>query len=315
MSYDRLRTRGVVLLIVWLAVLAVSARVAVGQPREPTLLYSRTPDFKGWQTQIHTHGLSSGVTTPISEPLWGSWAFDWSLDGRRIAYGGTLGLTVVDWRGNDPQTFAKGVASGIWMCDWSPDGRDVLFSGSVGGRSEIFAVHLATGRADRLAGLPGGSNGEPEWSPNGRQIAFIGELDVYTMDADGRNTVRLTETWERESSATWAPHGDEIAYLFEYREIRAMRPDGKKERLIVRADGALDNIWSVSWTADPSLLVYTEVRPNGGRIVSIRHDGSDRRVLMEEDGVHYSSARLLLPGLAVDAGGKLATTLGRLKSE
>ena len=55
----------------------------------------------------------------------------------------------------------------------------------------------------------------PAWSPDGTRIAFTsyrdGNHEIYVMDADGRNVIRLTNNsgW----SPAWSPDGARIAFV------------------------------------------------------------------------------------------------------
>ena len=72
---------------------------------------------------------------------------------------------------------------------WSPDGEKIAFHG--GG---IFVMDR-NGR-NRMQLSPKGRH--PDWSPDGRKIAFysnlhnIAQQDIYVMNADGANIVRVT---------------------------------------------------------------------------------------------------------------------------
>ena len=48
---------------------------------------------------------------------------------------------------------------------------------------------------------------EPVWSPNGRRIAFVsyldGDADIFTMDADGDNQLRLTSNDFEDTGPSW----------------------------------------------------------------------------------------------------------------
>lgn len=74
------------------------------------------------------------------------------------------------------------------------------------------------------------------WSPDGRRLAFAsgvdpsGRGDIYAVNVDGTNLVRLTNTPSLpDSSPTWSPNSDEIAFQ-SYR-------DGHIEIYVVNADG------------------------------------------------------------------------------
>ena len=57
----------------------------------------------------------------------------------------------------------------------------------------------------------------PAWSPDGEKIAFvriapIGNKDIYVVNADGTNVVRLTTAPSFEGTPAWSPDGRTIAF-------------------------------------------------------------------------------------------------------
>lgn len=101
----------------------------------------------------------------------------------------------------------------------------------------------------------------PSMSPDGRYIAFIsdraGNLDVWRMDADGGNPVRLTTTEEAEIHPYWSPDARRIVYNKRVPGQRlyalwSMAVDGTDKREILR---------------DEDLNSYAQVSPDGRFIV------------------------------------------------
>ena len=93
---------------------------------------------------------------------------------------------------------------------WSPDGEKIAFHG--GG---IFVMDR-NGR-NRIQLSPKGRH--PDWSPDGTKIAFysnlhnIAQQDIYVMNADGANIVRLTNHPKSDRLPAWSPDGQWIAFM------------------------------------------------------------------------------------------------------
>ena len=93
---------------------------------------------------------------------------------------------------------------------WSPDGEKIAFHG--GG---IFVMDR-NGR-NRMQLSPKGRH--PDWSPDGRKIAFysnlhnIAQQDIYVMNADGANIVRVTNHPKSDRLPAWSPDGRWIAFM------------------------------------------------------------------------------------------------------
>ena len=81
---------------------------------------------------------------------------------------------------------------------WSPDGSKIAFDSqrlAVG-----YDIYVMTAEGKKLERLTDGegNNGSPVYSPNGTKIAFVssrgGDNNIYLMDTNGRNVVKLTRT-------------------------------------------------------------------------------------------------------------------------
>ncbi len=63
-----------------------------------------------------------------------------------------------------------------------------------------------------------GGSGRPDWSPDGKRIAYVshvadGKGDIWLMDPDGENKVRLTlDSSSYDYDPAWSPDGRWIVY-------------------------------------------------------------------------------------------------------
>jgi Tol biopolymer transport system component len=145
---------------------------------------------------------------------------------------------------------------------WSPDGKSIAFT-----RCKVAAPD-SRGRTENSCGIyvvsPDGSglrkladrSSAPAFSADGTRIAFVSDRDengihqtgedeedfaneLYVMDADGSSPRRLTTSPELdESSPTWSPDGDWIAYAREgpasfVEQVMLTNGDGSCSRVLI----------------------------------------------------------------------------------
>lgn len=143
---------------------------------------------------------------------------------------------------------------------YTPSG-DILYESMAAGQWDIYWMpygEMDDGGAgiERLTEAPS-LNRMPSMSPDGRYIAFIsdraGNRDVWRMNADGSNLLRLTDTEEAEIHPYWTPDSRRIVYNKRVSGERlyalwSMAADGTDKREILR---------------DQELNSYAQVSPNG----------------------------------------------------
>jgi TolB protein len=127
------------------------------------------------------------------------------------------------------------------------------------GNPEIYLVRLNGTDLKRLTDDVA-ADLEPAWSPDGRRIAFASDrggngFDLYVMEADGSNVVRLTHDGSSRTPA-WSPDGKKVAFS----SVR----DGQFGIYVLTLDGNLDSPMHLGhdrgWNSDPAWS------PDGARI-------------------------------------------------
>jgi Tol biopolymer transport system component len=125
---------------------------------------------------------------------------------------------------------------------------------------------------------------------NGK-IAFTssrdGTQEIYVMNADGTNQVRLTNNLLVEAHPTWSPDGRKIAFLKQNAggdfSISVMNADGTNPQVIT-AINYVNSIWSMSWSPDGGRIAFQE----NGDIFIVNVNGSNRQHLIRGDMPSWS---------------------------
>jgi hypothetical protein len=157
---------------------------------------------------------------------------------------------------------------------WSPDGRSlVLTRGRYDGPSELIVLSAdGTGTYRRI-----GEGIDPVWSPDGSRIAFAssrsGNSDIYLMNPDGAEVVRLTDDPEDEMSPAWSPDGREIVFVRAGGGIFIMHADGSEARPLGQGGGA------PAWSPDGTRIAFERFINDHQDIWVVNADGSDARAL------------------------------------
>ena len=156
---------------------------------------------------------------------------------------------------------------------WSPDATRIAFTDG----SEVQVVSLIDGRLTNLTNHPA-VDASPAWSPNGSKIVFQsdrdGRAELYVMNADGSNAVRLTYNVGVDPSVSdpdWAPDGSRIVFTCVVesgnRDICRINADGTG---LLRLTNAPTEESQPAWSPDGSRIAFV-----GGSVLKLMNpDGT-----------------------------------------
>ena len=138
------------------------------------------------------------------------------------------------WSANADGTDLFQITSGAYndeMPAWSPDRKKLVFARGTGAGRELMMIN-ANGNLLKSLGVAGFN---PRWSPDGTKIIYgaydatQGNHNIFTINADGSNVVRLTDDPENDVLPSFSADGKKIAFM----SLRS----GSYELYVMNADG------------------------------------------------------------------------------
>jgi Tol biopolymer transport system component len=211
----------------------------------------------------------------------------WSPDGHQLAF--------ISKRDGSAQVFVMGsngggvtrltnLSSSCGQPIWSPDGTKIVFNSfdPFYNDAEIYVINpdgtgllWLTNNAmyDSVLG----------WSPDSSKILFLSnrdqggadnKQDLYSMNADGTNVVRLTSTAYIQDAA-WSPDGSKIAYT-DFMLLYVMNSDGSNSNRVRCMSEEIAAI-KPTWSQDGTKLAYSLQTGNAADygIFTVNIDSSD----------------------------------------
>jgi RHS repeat-associated protein len=194
----------------------------------------------------------------------------WSPDGSKVAFqslrnGVNYQVYVMNADGSG-QVNVSNSSGNDGQPSWSPDGTKLAFASDRDdpGRPSIYIMNANGSNQTRLTFTSAPFKDEqPVWSPDGARIAFVSTRDsiietwtetddeggiltrtavrtnkeVYVMNANGTNQVRLTNTLENDDSPAWSADGARLLFRSEREreccdpvpQVWIMNPDGTNQ--------------------------------------------------------------------------------------
>ena len=211
-----------------------------------------------------------------------------------------MDIYAMDVNGRNLEQLTTSFAFEDWGA-WSPDTFKILFQSNRTADStaavhyHIYVMNSDGSNVSQLTFEDSADSYHPAWSPNGTTIAFgsnrDGNGEIYVMDPNGSNIVRLTTNAAEDGQPAWSPDGSKIAFVSDR--------DGNAEIYVMNAT---DGSGLVNLTHDPGTDYAPAWSPNGTKIAFQSDRQTDFAVwVMNADG--SNPTRLTDPSTQAGAPG------------
>ena len=236
----------------------------------------------------------------------------WSPDGTKVAYAaqitrdsflqdeGEIFVTNADGTNRVQLTRQGDIRYLNSSPAWSPDGTKIAFVASISRLPLSAGIDLMDADGTNRVDTEAYESHSPAWSPDGTKIAFITDRsqvsEVYVMDANGENLVRLTQRSKDNYEPVWSPDGTKIAFA-SYGTIHVMNADGTNlvqltQRVPTQresgdsSDSSMSTDSSPVWSPDGTKIAFESDRNDNINVIYVMNaDGTNLAQLTGTDGL------------------------------
>ena len=264
-------------------------------------IYVMSPDGS---TPIRlTHG---GADKVVGRAPYNNTGADWSHSKKLIAFhtnrSGFPEIYLMNADGSDQLVLASLGGSGAMFPSFSQSGNELCFNSQVRPR-DIFIVNIhgtgLTNLTETQETEHKGDNLRCDWSPKSNSIAFgssrDGNEEIYVMNADGSDVVRLTgdlvadqpDAPGPDANPAWSPKGDRIAFESNRHtppntptnaEIYVMNADGTDQRRLTFSAG---QDTKPTWSPLGDRIAFQRRIAGHLQVFTMNPDGSDPKQITE----------------------------------
>jgi TolB protein len=232
----------------------------------------------------------TGTHSPVSTGV----AIPQEIARKQIAFMDERRLFTANADGSDRRLIAR-VPHAYSGPYWSAAARRFLVRAETKHAGYIYVINEDGSKVTNVSRKAGSrTDAMAAWSPDGRQIVFTSRREgdefpqLYRMDADGSNVVRLTDGTVEAQYPAWSPDGKRIAFTGVLGtqgnnfDIFTMDADGRHVRRVT--DTPEPENWA-TWSPDSTTIAFSVEGADAGVLWAANLDGTGRRRLTDPNVV------------------------------